>query len=64
MERNKVSVGQGVPIGDDGMWLSCNMNETVEDVGSDRSLSAAFIHRWYLLVNHLHVFCQKGDIQE
>ena len=64
MEREKSLIGRGTPIGDDGMWLSCNVNVNVEDASLDRVLSADFIHRRNVLVRHLHVFCQKGNIQE
>ena len=64
MERDQVPIGRGLPIGDDGMWLSSNTNVNSEEAGSDRILSAEFIHRRNVLVKHLHVFRQKGDIQE
>jgi hypothetical protein len=55
------------PIGDDGIWLSGAMEdepeETVEETECDRNLSVQFLHRRSLLVKHLHLFCQKGEIQ-
>jgi hypothetical protein len=59
MERNKVSVGRGMPIGNDGMWFSCNMNETVEEVGSDRILSAALSNRRHYLLIAFQYFAKR-----
>ncbi len=60
MERTNVRVGRGSPMGDDGIWLLGPRD--VEPEETDRVLSMQFDQRRNLLVNHLHLFCQKGNI--
>jgi len=60
MERTNVRVGRGSPMGDDGIWLSGLKD--VEPEETDRVLSTHFDQRKNLLVNHLHLFRQKGNI--
>ena len=65
MVRTNVRVGRGAPIGGDGIWLSGTTEvepEAMEE--NDRDLSVQFLHRRGLLVNHLHLFCKKGAIQD
>ncbi len=58
MERSTVQVGCGYPIGDDGIWLSGNLNN-VDDSCED-ALSIKFgLHR-DKLAKHLKVFKEKG----
>ena len=79
MERSNVRVGRGALIDDDGIWLSGMMEEgkreqdemdeedkeeSEEESEEDRELSQAFLQRRGLLVKHLHMFRQKGTIQE
>ncbi len=67
MDRMNVRMGQGAPIGDDGIWLSGPMEdeseETEEETECDRDLSVQCLHRRSLLVKHLHLFPQKGAIK-
>ncbi len=60
MERTNVRVCRGSPMGDDGIWLSGPRD--VESEETDRVLSTQFDQRRNLLVNHLQLFCQKGNI--
>ena len=60
MERTNVRVGCGSSMGDDGVWLSGPRDVEPEDM--DCVLSMQFDQRRNLLVNHLHLFCQKGNI--
>ena len=79
MERSNVQVGRGVLIDNDGFWLSGmteeeereqeetdkeDKEESEEESEEDRELSQAFLQRWGLLVNHLHLFRQKGAIRQ
>ena len=73
MTRTNVRVGRGAPIDYDGIWLSGMTEEEREheetniveyEEESDREQSQAFLQRRGLLVKHLHMFCQKGTIQE
>ncbi len=78
MERSNVRVGHGAPIDNDGIWLSGMTEEeqeqeemdeedkeddSEEESDEDRKLSQAFLQRRGLLVKHLHLFRQKGEIQ-
>ena len=60
MSLTNVRVGRGSPMGDDGIWLSGPRD--VEPEETDRVLSTQFDQRRNLLVNHLHMFCLKGNI--
>ena len=79
MERSNVQVGRGVLIDNDGFWLSGmteeeereqeetdkeDKEESEEESEEDRKLLQAFLQRWGLLVNHLHLFRQKGAIRQ
>jgi hypothetical protein len=60
MERKNTRVGRGAPMGDDGIWLSGPRD--VEPEETDCVLSMQFDQRRNLLVNHLYLFCKKGNI--
>ena len=71
MERSTERVGRGAPIARDGIWLSSSTtrNIVVEDMRmtqtrKDMILAKEFSRRRNLLVKHLHVFRQKGDLPE
>ena len=71
MERSTERVGRGAPIARDGIWLSSSTtrNIVVRDMRTtqtrkDRILALEFSRRRHLLVKHLHVFRQKGDLPE
>jgi hypothetical protein len=66
MERSTERVGRGVPIANDGIWLSsATTSDTsidLTDMTTDRWLSLEFSRRRHLLVKHLHVF--QGKMRE
>ncbi len=59
MERNRVRVGRGAPIGTDGIWLDGN---TVATEATDIMLLMQFVKRRSLLAKHLLVLRKKGPI--
>ena len=59
MERNRVRVGRGAPIGTDGVWLDGN---TVATEATDVMQSMQFAKRRSLLAKHLYVLCKHGPI--
>ena len=60
-ERTNVRDGQGVQIGNDGIWLDGHTTNNSTDT-SELALSKNFTKRRSLLAKHLNVFCQKGAI--
>jgi hypothetical protein len=59
MERNRVRVGRGAPIGTDGVWLDGN---TVATEATDVMQSMQFAKRHSLLAKHLCVLRKQGPI--
>jgi hypothetical protein len=59
MERNRVRVGRGAPIGTDGVWLDGN---TVAHEATDVMQSMQFAKRRSLLAKHLVVLRKQGPI--
>jgi hypothetical protein len=65
MERSKVHIGRGAPVGDDGVWLSGQLlQELAQDSDDiDRILSEKFAQRCSQLVVHLQMFRRNGAIE-
>jgi hypothetical protein len=59
MERNRVRVGRGAPIGMDGVWLDGN---TAATEATDVMKSMQFAKRRSLLAKHLYVLRKDGPI--
>jgi hypothetical protein len=68
MERSTERVGRGVPIANDGIWLSSattsDTSINLTDTTTDRWLFLDFSRRRHLFVKHLHLFCHKGEMRE
>ncbi len=58
--RNDIRVGQGYPIGDDGLWL--DYNTPINKSKTKRFLAIKFGQQRSLLVKHLRVFQEKEPI--
>ena len=57
MERANVRVGQGVPIGDDGIWLDGHTTHTTNSTDTSAlALSKKIAKRRSLLAKHLYIF--------
>ena len=59
MERNRVRVGRGAPIGTDGVWLDGN---TVATEATNVMQSRHFAKRCSLVAKHLYVLPKQGPI--
>jgi hypothetical protein len=59
IERSRVRVGRGAPMGNDGIWLD---RETVLTEVTDKTLSLQFAKRRSLLAKHLSILHKNGPI--
>lgn len=59
-EDQHVRDGQGVQIGNDGIWLDGQTTDFTD--ATDLVLSKKLVKRCSLLVKHLYVFRQKGAV--
>ena len=60
MERSRVWVGCGAPMGNDGIWLD---GETVLTEVTDLTILLQFAKRRSLLAKHLCILCKNGPIE-